>query len=48
MSKLQKLILVTFQKKKKRVGKYVGWKPHYKKAIVTLANGNTINLFTEN
>nr|YP_010595087.1 ribosomal protein L23 [Paralia sulcata]WAJ57822.1 ribosomal protein L23 [Paralia sulcata] len=35
-------------KKKKRVGKYVGWKSQYKKAIVTLAEGDTINLFTEN
>ncbi len=35
-------------KKKKRVGKYFGWKPHYKKAIVTLSEGDTINLFAEN
>ncbi len=35
-------------KKKKRVGKFIGWKSHYKKAIVTLAEGNTINLFAEN
>lgn len=35
-------------KTKKRVGKYIGWKPHYKKAIVTLAEGNTISLFAEN
>ena len=35
-------------RKKKRVGKYVGWKSQYKKAIVTLAEGDTINLFTEN
>lgn len=35
-------------KKKKRVGKYIGWKSQYKKAIVTLAEGDTINLFTEN
>jgi len=35
-------------KKKRRVGKYVGWKSHYKKAIVTLSEGNTINLFAEN
>ena len=35
-------------KKKKRVGKYVGWKSQYKKAIVTLSEGDTINLFTEN
>jgi len=35
-------------KKTKRVGKFIGWKSHYKKAIVTLAEGNTINLFAEN
>lgn len=34
--------------KKKRVGKYLGWKPQYKKAIVTLAEGDVINLFTDN
>lgn len=34
-------------RKKKRVGKYIGWKPQYKKAIVTLAEGDTINLFTD-
>ena len=32
-------------KKKKRVGKYLGWKSHYKKAIVTLAEGDTIDLY---
>ena len=35
-------------RKKKRVGKYIGWKPQYKKAIVSLAEGDVINLFTEN
>ena len=35
-------------RKKKRVGKYIGWKSQYKKAIVTLADGDTINLFAEN
>ena len=35
-------------RKKKRVGKYIGWKPQYKKAIVTLAKGDVIDLFTEN
>ena len=34
--------------KKKRVGKYIGWKPRYKKAIVTLSEGDIINLFTDN
>ena len=35
-------------RKKKRVGKYIGWKPQYKKAIVSLAEGDVINLYTEN
>jgi large subunit ribosomal protein L23 len=34
-------------RKKKRVGKYLGWKPQYKKAIVTLSEGDVINLFTD-
>ena len=33
-------------RKKKRVGKYSGWKPQYKKAIVSLSEGDIINLFT--
>ena len=35
-------------RKKKRVGKYIGWKPQYKKAIISLAEGDEINLFSEN
>jgi len=35
-------------RKKKRVGKYIGWKPRHKKAIITLAEGDVINLFTDN
>lgn len=35
-------------RKKKRVGKYIGWKPNYKKAIITLSEGDIINLFTDN
>ena len=34
-------------RKKKRVGQYIGWKPQYKKAIVTLLEGDVINLFTD-
>lgn len=34
-------------RKKKRVGKYIGFKPTYKKAIVTLAEGDSITLFPE-
>ena len=35
-------------RKKKRVGRYFGWKPQYKKAVITLDEGDVINLFTEN
>lgn len=33
---------------KKRVGKFTGFRPRYKKAIVTLSEGDVINLFTAN
>ena len=46
--KVTKVNTCNLPKKQKRVGKYVGWKPHYKKAIVTLSEGDVINLFTEN
>ena len=35
-------------RKQKSVGKYIGWKPQYKKAIVSLSESDVINLFTEN
>jgi len=35
-------------KKTRRVGKYLGWKSKYKKAIITLSEGDRINLFAEN
>lgn len=34
-------------KKTRRIGKFIGAKPRYKRAIVTLAQGNSINLFSE-
>ena len=46
--KVIKVNTCRLQRKKKRVGKYIGWKPQYKKAIVSLAEGDVINLFTEN
>ena len=46
--KVTKVNTCHLPKKKKRVGKYLGWKSHYKKAIVTLSEGDTINLFAEN
>ena len=46
--KVLKVNTCRLPRKKKRVGKYIGWKPQYKKAIVSLAEGDVINLFTEN
>lgn len=46
--KVIKINTCNLPKKKKRVGKYIGWKPQYKKAIVTLSEGDLINLFTDN
>ncbi|NEQ22854.1 MAG: 50S ribosomal protein L23 [Microcoleus sp. SIO2G3] len=34
-------------RKKRRVGKFVGYKPQYKRAIVTLREGDSITLFPE-
>jgi large subunit ribosomal protein L23 len=34
-------------RKKRRVGKFVGYKSQYKKAIVTLKEGDSITLFPE-
>ncbi|ANV83669.1 50S ribosomal protein L23 [Picosynechococcus sp. PCC 7003] len=34
-------------RKKKRVGRFLGFKPQYKRAVVTLAEGDTITLFPE-
>jgi large subunit ribosomal protein L23 len=37
--------VMNVQPKKRRVGKYTGFRPGYKKAIVKLAEGNSIELF---
>jgi large subunit ribosomal protein L23 len=34
-------------RKKKRVGRFAGYKPQYKRAIVTVAEGQSIPLFPE-
>lgn len=34
-------------RKKRRIGRFVGYRPHYKRAIVTLQDGDSINLFPE-
>ncbi len=33
--------------KKRRVGRFPGYRPHYKRAMVTLAPGDSITLFPE-
>ena len=35
-------------KKKKQVGKYIGWKSQHKKAVITLSENDIINLFDDN
>ncbi|MDJ0631917.1 MAG: 50S ribosomal protein L23 [Xenococcaceae cyanobacterium] len=34
-------------RKKRRVGRFIGYKPQYKRAIVTLKEGDSITLFPE-
>ena len=46
--KIIKINTCSLPRKKKRIGKYIGWKPKYKKAIVTLSKNDSINLFTDN
>jgi len=45
--KILKINTCRLPRKKKRVGKYIGWKPQYKKAVITLSEGDVINLFTD-
>lgn len=35
-------------RKQRRIGKFSGYKARYKRAIITLAPNNSINLFSEN
>ncbi len=34
-------------RKQRRMGRFVGFKPHYKRAVVTLVDGDSITLFPE-
>lgn len=43
--KVERVNTLTVKPKKHRVGRYVGVRGGYKKAIVQLAEGNTIELF---
>lgn len=46
--KVTKVNTAHLPRKKRRVGKYIGWNSQYKKAIVTLSDEDSINLFTDN
>lgn len=45
--KVIKINTCRLPRKKKRVGRFIGWKPQHKKAIVKLSEGDVINLFTD-
>jgi large subunit ribosomal protein L23 len=45
--KVVKINTINPPRKKKRVGKFIGYKPKYKRAIVTLGEGDSITLFPE-
>jgi len=46
--KVKKVNTYHMPHKKRRVGRFQGYKAHYKRAIITLAPNNTIDLFSEN
>lgn len=45
--KVTKVNVQNLPRKKRRMGRYMGTKPQYKRAIVTLAEEDTITLFPE-
>jgi len=45
--KVTKVNVQNLPQKKRRMGRYMGTKPQYKRAIVTLAEEDTITLFPE-
>lgn len=45
--KISKINTITLPRKKIRMNKSLGWKPQYKKVIISLAKHNNINLFAE-
>ncbi len=42
---VEKVNILNVRPKRRRVGRYEGLKPGYKKAVVKLASGNSIELF---
>nr|YP_010195578.1 ribosomal protein L23 [Gracilaria baiana]UAD82975.1 ribosomal protein L23 [Gracilaria baiana] len=46
--KVEKINTLIVKSKKKRIGKHIGYKSKYKKAVVKLKNEYRINLFSDN
>ncbi|KAI0556414.1 60S ribosomal protein L23 (chloroplast) [Gracilaria domingensis] len=46
--KVEKINTLIVKSKKKRIGKHIGYKSKYKKAVVKLKNQYRINLFSDN
>ena len=45
--KVVKVNTARLPRKKRRVGRFMGFKPQYKRAVITLAEGDSITLFPE-
>ncbi|OKH17208.1 50S ribosomal protein L23 [[Limnothrix rosea] IAM M-220] len=45
--KVVKINTARLPRKKRRVGRFMGFKSQYKRAVITLAEGDTITLFPE-
>nr|WDB00726.1 ribosomal protein L23 [Cavernulicola chilensis] len=45
--KVKAVNILNTPRKQRRVGKFIGYKPSLKKAIITLVKGDTINLFPD-
>ncbi len=45
--KVEKVRIINKKRKKKNLGKYQGWKPAFKKAIVTLKEGDKIEIMPQ-
>lgn len=45
--KVVKVNTINLPRKKRRVGKFIGYKPTYKRAVVTLQAGDKIGLFPD-
>ena len=45
--KVEKVRIINIPRKKKNLGRYNGWKPSFKKAVVTLKEGHKIEIMPQ-